>query len=118
MLKQRDGIPVFRVSAPRTGLKLKRVDISYTNDGDVKKRVWTTVTPERGPGETWSVPTPVSDHEQPLFAFANFIYEIAPLDLPGSRINGRTDMAVTSNYVYAWPKALKAAGVKECLALE
>jgi len=113
LLKQKDGVPVFVTAAPKTKLKLKRVDVCYVNDGDVKNRVWTTVTPDQGDAGTWSIRTPVSDLDKPLFAFANFIYEIDPIKAPGSRrFNGKTDFVVTSHYAYVWPEALKAAGVK------
>ncbi len=51
--------------------------------------------------------------EQPLFAFANFIYEIKPVDVAKSRrFNGKTDFVVTSDYAYVWPDELKQALVK------
>jgi len=34
------------VKAPHSKLKIKRVEMYFSNDGDVKKRVWTKVTPE------------------------------------------------------------------------
>ena len=106
LVKQPDGIPVYRVTVTPTTLKIKRVEVCFTNDRDVKKRVWTTATPVKGNDGTWSIQTPVSNLEEPLFAFANVIYDL------GSRYDGRSGVAVSSNYVYAWPEELKAAKVK------
>ena len=112
MLKQKDGIPVFRVKAPSSKLKIKRVEMYFSNDGDVKKRVWISVTPEEGEDGTWSIQTPVSDLGKPLFAFANFIYEVEPIEVAVRQYNGKSEMCVTSEYAYVWPKELKAAEVK------
>ncbi|TWU38883.1 Exo-poly-alpha-D-galacturonosidase precursor [Novipirellula aureliae] len=106
LVKQPDGIPVFRVTAAPTTLKIKRVEVCFTNDRDVKNRVWTTASPVQSQDGTWSIETPVSNLEEPLFAFANVIYDL------GSPYDGRSGVAVTSNYVYAWPEELKAANVK------
>jgi dienelactone hydrolase len=105
LIKQPDGIPVFRLTVTPTKLKIKRVELYFTNDGDVKKRVWTTATPVKGLEGTWSVQTPVSTLEEPLFAFANVIYDL------GSQYDSRSGVAVSSTYVYAWPEELKAANV-------
>jgi len=112
LLAQKGGVPLFRVTAPPAKLKLKRVDVSFTNDGDVKKREWTTVTPDKDANGTWSARLLVSDLAKPLFAFANFIYEIAPVKMPGTHFDGKTNFAVTSNYAYAWPDELKSADAK------
>ena len=105
-------IPVFYVKAPSSKLKIKRVEMYFTNDGDVKKRVWTKVTPESDGNGIWSIQTPVSDLDKPLFAFANFIYEVEPIQVAVRLYNGKTEMCVTSEYAFAWPEELQAAAVK------
>ena len=112
MLKQKDGIPVFYAKAPVTQLKLKRVEMFFSNDGDVKKRVWTSVKPTVEKKVIWSAKVPVSDLDKPLFAFANFIYEVKPVQANVRLYKGKTEMCVTSEYAYVWPEELKAAGVK------
>jgi len=112
LLEQADGVPVFRVKAPSSKLKIKRVEMYYSNDGDVKKRVWTSVEPEAGEDGTWSIRTPVTDLNKPLFAFANLIYEIEPVQTSVPRYKDKSELLVTSEYAYVWPEGLKAAGVK------
>jgi hypothetical protein len=114
LLKQQDGVPVFQVKAPASTLRLKRVEGFFSNDGDVRKRVWSTAEPTKGEDGFWSFPAPVSDRDKPLFAFANFIYEVEPVQAPGvPRYDGKSELCVTSEYAIAWPEALKAAGVRK-----
>jgi len=100
------------VKAPDTPLKVKRVEMYYTNDGDVKKRVWTRVEPVAGEDGTWSIQTPVTDLSKPLFAFANLIYEIEPVQTSVPRYKDKSELCVTSEYAYVWPEELKAAGIQ------
>jgi alpha-L-fucosidase 2 len=114
LLEQADGVPVFRVKAPPSKLKIKRVEMYYSNDDDVKQRVWTSVLPNCGDDGVWSSQAPVHDLGKPLFAFANLIYEIEPVQTSVPRYKDKSELCVTSEYAWAWPDELKAAGIKAC----
>ncbi|RMD79336.1 MAG: hypothetical protein D6820_08450 [Lentisphaerae bacterium] len=111
ILKQPDGIPVFRVVPPVTKLKLKRVEMFYTDGRNPLTRFWITGNPSRNSDGSWQIKVPVAFLDEPLFAFANVIYAIPPIHAPNHRYDGQREMAATSNYAYAWPKALQEAGV-------
>ena len=112
MLVQAGGVPVFRVVPPKTELKLKRVEMFFTDGRNPLTRFWITGKPTRNDDGSWQIECPVLYTDEPLFAFANVIYAIDPIDAPHSRYNGLSEMAATSNYAYAWPDRLQASGVK------
>jgi len=112
LLKQNDGVPVFKITLPNTALKLKRVDMFYTDGRNCLTRFWITGTPVKNADGTWQIKCPLSFKDEPLFAFANAIYEIDPIKAPNHAYNGLSEMAVSSDYAWAWPKDLLAANVK------
>ena len=67
---------------------------------------------------TWEIKCPVMYNDEPLTAFANVIYAIDPIDAPNHRYDGLSEMAATSDYAFAWPDDLQAAGVKTCKVQE
>lgn len=112
LLKQADGVPVFKVMPPDTTLKLKRVEMFFTDGRNPLTRFWITGKPKKNDDGSWQVKCPVLYTDEPLFAFANVIYAIEPIGAPHHRYNGLSEMAVTSNYAYAWPDQMQEASVK------
>jgi hypothetical protein len=111
LLKQPNGIPVFRVSLPKTGLKFKRIEMFYTDGRNPLTRFWITGEPKTNDDGSWQIQCPVCFNDEPLFAFANAIYEIDPIKAPNHGYNGLSEMAVSSDYAYAWPEQLLSANV-------
>lgn len=112
LLKQADGVPVFKVTPSSTKLKLKRVEMFYTDGRNPLTRFWITGDPTKNSDGSWQIKCPVSFNDEPLFAFANVIYAIEPINAPNHSYNGLSEMAVTSDYAYAWPEQLLASDVK------
>lgn len=112
LLEQPDGVPVFKVTPPETNLKLERVEMFYTDGRNPLTRFWITGAPKENADGTWEISCPVLYLDEPLFLFANVIYAIDPIEAPNHRYNGLSEMAATSNYAYAWPEKLQAAGIK------
>ena len=112
LLKQDDGIPVFKVTLPKTKLKFKRIDMFYTDGRNTMTRFWITGDPKKNADGTWQIKCPLSFDDEPIFAFANVVYEIDPIKAPNHSYNGLSEMAVSSDYIWAWPKDMAAAGVK------
>jgi dienelactone hydrolase len=112
LLKQADGVPVFKVTPPKTDLKLKRVEMFYTDGRNSLTRFWITGDPKKNEDGSWQIKCPLSFSDEPLFAFANFIYAIEPIKAPSHSYNGVSEMAVSSDYAWAWPKELQEATVK------
>ena len=112
ILNREDGIPVFRVTPPKTNLKLKRLEVYYTDGRNPLTRFWMTGESKAKADGSWETQCPVLSTDEPLMAFANVIYAIDPIKAPNHRYNGLSEMAATSDYAYAWPDQLKAAGVK------
>ena len=112
ILDRADGIPVFRVTPPKTNLKLKRVEMFFTDGRNPLTRFWMTGESKENADGSWETKCPVSSTDEPLMAFANVIYEIDPIKAPKHGFDGLSEMAATSEYAYAWPDQLQAAGVK------
>jgi dienelactone hydrolase len=112
LLKQEDGVPVFKVTLPKTALKLKRVEMFYTDGRNPLTRFWITGNPKQNEDGSWRIQCPLSFDDEPLFAFANAIYAIDPIKAPNHSYNGLNEMAVSSEYAWAWPKDLQEAKVK------
>ena len=112
ILDRDDGIPVFRVTPPKTSLKLKRVEMYYTDGRNPLTRFWITGEPKQNADGSWEIQCPVVFTDEPLMAFANVIYAMDPIKAPNHSYNGLNEMAATSDYAYAWPDQLQAAGVK------
>jgi hypothetical protein len=112
LLNQPDGIPVFKVTPSNTKLKLKRVEMFFTDGRNPLTRFWITGKPKQKTDGSWEMKCPVIYNDEPLFAFSNIIYEIDPINAPHHRYNRLSEMASTSDYAYAWPEQLQAAGVR------
>ena len=112
MLDRKDGIPVFRVTPPRTSLKLKRVEMFYTDGRNPLTRFWMTGESKQNADGSWETQCPLVSTDEPLMAFANVIYAIDPIKAPHHPYNGLSEMAATSDYAYVWPDQLQAASVK------
>lgn len=112
ILDRDDGIPVFWVMPPKTNLKLKRVEMYYTDGRNPLTRFWITGESKQNADGSWEIQCPVLSTDEPLMAFANVIYAIDPIRAPNHRYNGLSEMADTSDYAYVWPDQLQAAGVK------
>jgi len=112
LLQQPDGIPIFKVTLPKTELKFKHIDMFYTDGRNPLHRFWITGKPSKNADGTWQIKCPAFYADEPLFAFANAVYEIAPIKAPHTPYNGLSEMAVSSNYSWAWPENLQAAKVK------
>jgi len=84
----------------------------YTDGRNPLTRFWITGDPTQNADGSWEIPCPVIYTDEPLTAFANLIYEIDPIHAPHHKYNGQTEMAVSSDYAYASPGDLQAAGVK------
>jgi dienelactone hydrolase len=112
VLDRGDGVPVFKVTPPQTKLKLKRVEMFYTDGRNPLTRFWITGDPTHNADGRWEIPCPVIYTDEPLTAFANLIYEIDPIQAPHHKYNGQSEMAVSSDSAYASPEDLQAAGVK------
>jgi dienelactone hydrolase len=104
--------PIFKVTPPRTALKLKRVEMFYTDGRNPLTRFWITGDPQQNPDGSWQIETPLLYDDEPLMAFANVIYEIDPIHAPHHQYHGLAEMALTSDYAWAWPEELQKAGVK------
>ncbi len=112
ILDREDGIPVFRVTPMTTRLKIKRVEMYYTDGRNPLTRFWITGDSKPTADGSWEIQCPVLALDEPLMAFANVIYTIDPIQAPNHSYNGLDEMAVTSEYAWAWPDQLQAAGVK------
>jgi dienelactone hydrolase len=69
-----DGIPTLVVQ-PDVSKPVRRVDLFYAVENrNPKNRYWRSATGHRD-GDTWIAGLPVHDTKQPIFAFANVLYE-------------------------------------------
>lgn len=116
LLKQADGVPVFKVTPPKTSLKLKRVEMFYTDGRNPLTRFWVTGEAIDNKNGSWQIKCPLSYIDEPIFAFANIVYAIDPIKAPKHSYNGISEMAVSSNYAWAWPKDLESAQIKPQMA--
>jgi dienelactone hydrolase len=111
-LNTANGVPRLIVRPDLSGPhKLKEVRILYGYDREPRVRFWRTAKTTRN-GETFTAACPVMDLNEPLFAFANIIYDTGEsLVMP----RGYADtplLTVSSEYRQAFPSQLVAAGVK------
>lgn len=69
-----DGVPRL-VARPDPSKPVRRVDLFYAVENrNPKNRYWRSATGHRD-GNIWTASLPVHDTKQPLFAFANVVYE-------------------------------------------
>ena len=90
-----DGVPRL-VVRPDPSKPVRRVDLFYAVENrNPKNRYWRSAIGHRD-GETWAASLPVHDTKQPLFAFANVLYE--------------SGVCLSSNLVSVVPDDLGAPG--------
>lgn len=112
-LKTPAGIPLVTVT-PDKSQPAQRADIYYSLDPHELTRFWRDAQAVKV-GQQWQAACPVMDLEQPLFAFANVIYETPPQYRQVAHAPGQdnTDtFAISSRVLSAAPAPLQAAGVK------
>lgn len=102
-LETADGIPRVTVT-PDDTRPVQRVDIYYSLDPHALTRFWRDAKAVNT-GKQWSAACPVMDLDQPIFAFANVVYETPPPYEPGS-------FAISSRVLSVSPAKLQAAKVK------
>jgi dienelactone hydrolase len=110
-LKTADGIPSVTVT-PDGSRTVQRVDIYYAIDPHELTRFWRDARAVKS-GNQWQARCPVMSTGQPLFVYANVIYDLPEkyrAQKPGRRI-GET-FALSSRVWSAGPAQLQAAGVK------
>ncbi len=112
-LKSADGVPRVSVT-PDSELPVKRVDIYWSVDPHTLTRFWRDAGAARL-GQQWQASCPMMSLDQPVFAFANVIYDTPPhyrrVAQPQGQDNSDT-FAISSRVVSVSPGQLREAGVK------
>jgi pimeloyl-ACP methyl ester carboxylesterase len=112
-LKTPDGVPAITVR-PDSLLPVKRVDVYYSLDPQDLTRFWRAATAVKA-GDEWKAACPVMSLAQPLFAYAEVVYDTpaqyrSVAQVPGQENTGT--FALSSRVVSAAPAQLQAAGVQ------
>jgi hypothetical protein len=108
-----DGVPALTVT-PDATMPVRRVDLYHAVDPHELTRFWRDA-PAVPTGGSWRAACPVLSLDQPIFAYANVVYDTPPqyrrvAHAPGQ---GDTDTFVLSSRVLSVaPAALRAAGVR------
>lgn len=112
ILKTENGVPQFKVQPDRsTQLPVRRVEVYYSQCRDPRVRFWADGV-ARKDGDNWVAELPILDINEPLFAFANVVYEIEkgfPVPM-GSLITD--ELSICSEYKMAFPDEYSANGVQ------
>ena len=112
-LEAAGGVPQVTVT-PDESLPVRRVDVFYAVDPHALTRFWRDARAVKTDGQ-WRAACPVPSLDQPIFAFANVVYD-APADYRTGPQSPNPDLAgtfvISSRMVSAGPEALRAAGVK------
>ena len=102
-LKTADGVPRITVM-PDDSRPVQRVDIYYSLNPHALTRFWRDAQGEKS-GKQWNAACPLMNLDQPIFAFANVVYETpAPY--------GNVSYAISSRVLSVAPAKLQAAKVK------
>ncbi len=112
-LKSPDGIPRITVT-PDDSQPVQRVDIYYSLDPHALTRFWRDAKAVKT-GKQWEAVCPVMNLEQPIFAFANVVYETPAQYRTGPQKAGQANsdtFAISSRVLSAGPVQLLAAKVK------
>lgn len=112
-LKTNDGLPRVSVT-PDDSQPVRRVDIYYSIDPHALTRFWRDAKAVHT-GKHWNATCPVMTLEQPIFAFANVVYETPAAYRSGPQPAGRgssATFAISSRVLSAGPAQLQAARVK------
>ncbi|MFT5856882.1 MAG: dienelactone hydrolase, partial [Verrucomicrobiales bacterium] len=111
-LKTANGVPRLTVRPDLSGSsKLERVVIYYGYDRDPRVRFWRSAKVERD-GDVFSADCPIFDLGEPLFAFANVVYETGEKIKMPAGYSESSLLTVTSECRKAYPQQLRQAGVK------
>ena len=112
-LKSADGVPIISV-IPDSTLPVKRVDIYCSIDPHTLTRFWRDAKAVHV-GQQWQASCPMMSLDQPVFAFANVIYDTPPhyrrVAQPQGQDNSDT-FAISSRVVSVSSRQLQDAGVK------
>ena len=112
-LKTADGVPRVIVT-PDHSQPVLRVDLYYSLDPHALTRFWRDAKAVKA-GPQWEAACPVMNPEQPVFAYANVVYETPAAYQTGALMAGQSPsgtFAISSRVLSAGPAALAAAGVK------
>ncbi|HEY1066364.1 MAG TPA: acetylxylan esterase, partial [Pirellulales bacterium] len=107
------GVPRASVT-PDASRPVRRVDLYYSIDPHGLTRFWRDAQAVPS-GEQWQAALPVLTTEQPIFVFANVIYDAPEEYGSGSRGPGDENsptFAISSRVLSASPEKLQAASVK------
>jgi len=108
-----DGVPRVTVR-PDESLPVRRVDVFYAVDPHALTRFWRDARAGKD-GDAWKAACPVTSLDEPIFAFANVMYDAPAGYRHGPRGTGRDSagrFVISSRVVSAGPAALGAAGVR------
>jgi dienelactone hydrolase len=112
-LQTESGVPFLTVT-PDSSQPVRKVDIYYSIDPHALTRFWRDARAKKN-GNQWTAPVPVMSTDQPLFVFANVVYETPSAYQntiqPAGRGNSPT-FTISSRMLSATPANLKTAGVK------
>lgn len=112
-LESPDGVPSIMVT-PDESRPVKRVDIYYSTDPHALTRFWRDAEATQD-GQRWTAVCPVMNLDQPIFAFANVIYETPAPYRSGPWKAGQESsdtFAISSRVLAVSPEQLKAANIK------
>ena len=112
-LKTPDGVPLLTLT-PDDSQPVRRVDIYYSLDPHELTRFWRDAKAVKDGGQ-WKAACPVMSLEQPIFAFANVIYDLPEpyrKANPAAGQDNTATFAISSRVLSAAPAQLQASGVK------
>ena len=112
-IKTADGVPRVTVT-PDDSKPVQRVDIYYSLDPHALTRFWRDAKAVKT-GKQWKAECPVLNLEQPIFTFANVVYETPAQYRTGAHTAGHelsATFAISSRVLSAGPAQLAAASVK------
>lgn len=112
-LKTTGGVPRVTVT-PDDSQPVRRIDIYYSLDPHALTRFWRDAKVMKV-GKLWQAECPVMNLDQPIFAYANVVYETPEQYRTGPQKAGQQGsdtFAISSRVLSARPKQLQAAHVK------
>ena len=112
-LKTDDGVTQLTVT-PDDSHPIRRVDIYYSLDPHALTRFWRDAKALKI-GRQWKAQCPVMNLDQPIFAYANVVYETPAQYRTGPQQAGQENsdtFAISSRVLSAGPAQLQAAKVK------
>ena len=112
-LKTTDGVPMITVT-PDESKSVQRVDIYYSSDSHALTRFWSDAKSVKV-GKQWKAACPVMNLQEPIFAFANVVYETPAQYTAVAQTAGHNNsatFAISSRMLSVTPAQLQMAGVK------